>query len=227
MNTYLWCEDRASGFRFFQEMFEELGPDVLVETKKNNSQLRQAVEHISDDNRYIIIMDAAVDNPDVLRELTRVERVAAAKPNVTLVKVPCFEFILLSFEKLSHWLYAEGSRIRENRRELLSAREIFLRLVLTGGNAEDVREFNRLLPEFAHYNTEQTAAKLLTLLTQNTGFLTTKGKLGVCFTEDCCSLTDPASAPCGLSRARLSGAEKKREIMEHSVLGEAFRKAGL
>lgn len=229
MKTYLWCEDRGSGFSFFRELFEVVRPEIIVLSKRNNSQLRQAVERITDTvNRYVIVMDAAIDNPDVLRELTKVERVAAEKPNVTLVKVPCFEFILLSFTHLESWMYAEGSRMEAHRAGLIRAKELFVRMVLEGGNAADYAELRRLLPNLYNHNTEQIAAKLLTELTQNTGFLTTKGKLGVCFTEDCCSYPEHGKGnSCGLFEARLSAEEKKRELMEYSILGDAFEKAGL
>ncbi|MBR1763892.1 MAG: hypothetical protein IJ746_00685 [Ruminococcus sp.] len=81
MGYYVLCEDSGSGYQFWKKLFESLYPDFTLETKKNNSQLSKAVERIEDDgNIYYILIDSAVDNPDVLRELARLKKYMAGKP---------------------------------------------------------------------------------------------------------------------------------------------------
>lgn len=47
----------------------QLFPEVIVESKKNNSELVKAVRDLSDNkNRYIIVFDRAFDNIQVIRE---------------------------------------------------------------------------------------------------------------------------------------------------------------
>lgn len=72
MNKYIWCEDKGAGFQFLTEIFKVVCPEAVVETQNNNSRLRKAVGRIVDeDSEYYILMDEAVDNPDVLRELKK------------------------------------------------------------------------------------------------------------------------------------------------------------
>lgn len=50
--TYLWIEDRKgkAGFLFWKTLMRELCPDVIVESKKNNSELVKAVKVLQDRN---------------------------------------------------------------------------------------------------------------------------------------------------------------------------------
>lgn len=69
--TFLWIEDRTdkSGFIFWKTLMAQLFPEVIVESKKNNSELVKAVRDLSDNkNRYIIVFDRAFDNIQVIRE---------------------------------------------------------------------------------------------------------------------------------------------------------------
>lgn len=70
MVKYVWCEDKGSGFEFWQRIFASIDKEIVVETKKNNSQLIKAVSKIVDkDDQFYILVDNAVDNPAVLREI--------------------------------------------------------------------------------------------------------------------------------------------------------------
>ena len=73
MKRYIWCEDSASGLQFWNAVFEVIDSKIQVQSKGNNSRLRQAAERISaDENQYFILVDSAVDNADVLRELKKI-----------------------------------------------------------------------------------------------------------------------------------------------------------
>ena len=50
MKTFLWIEDRKdkSGYIFWKIFMEQLCPDVVVESKKNNSELVKAVKALED-----------------------------------------------------------------------------------------------------------------------------------------------------------------------------------
>jgi hypothetical protein len=57
-NTHLWIEDRKgkSGYIFWEIFMKQLCPEVLVESKNNNSELVKAVKELEDtENRYIIV----------------------------------------------------------------------------------------------------------------------------------------------------------------------------
>ena len=67
--TYLWLEDRKgkASYTFWTVLMAELCPDVIVESKKNNSELVKAVRTLADrENRYIIVFDNSFDNVQLL-----------------------------------------------------------------------------------------------------------------------------------------------------------------
>lgn len=56
MKTYLWIEDRKdkSGYIFWQTLLRQLCPEIVLESKKNNSELVKAVKALEDTgNRYL------------------------------------------------------------------------------------------------------------------------------------------------------------------------------
>ena len=58
-----------------------------MESKGSNTGLRKAVSKlVADGNLYYIVMDTAVDNPDVLRETRRLNAMIAGMDNVQVIK---------------------------------------------------------------------------------------------------------------------------------------------
>ena len=113
MSQYAWCEDSKSGLEFWKAIFKVINPEIIVETKNNNTNLRKSVDKISDDgNEYYILMDNAIDNPDVLREVKKLKECIAAKHNVYLIKIHSFEFSLLSFKFLKSKILALPKQIK-------------------------------------------------------------------------------------------------------------------
>lgn len=174
------------------------------------------------------MIDTAVDNPDVLRELTRLKKNVTGKTNVRLVKIHSFEFALLSFEYLEQWVFAAEDELREKRGKLLEARKQFITLIKDGGSAENLNAFKSIYQFPEKSNSEKLAAKLLWEITRNTGFETDKSQVGSCFIENCCEWSDrQADDICGLDAARLPVSVKMQQIIEHSVLQDALKEAGL
>ena len=230
MNRYLWCEDSRSGFQFWRAMIRELFPDINVESKGSNSGLRKAVSKInSAENQYYIIMDTAVDNPEVLRENKRLAADIAGKDNVHVIRLHSFEYAVLSFELLEQWVFAKKDKLRDQRQELLSARSLFIRLIAeTIENAALLAEYKSTFSGYDSKNSEQIAAKLLYEITRNTGFETNKSKLGECFVNRCCEWEGRQDDDiCGLDECRINASEKAILLMEHSPIKEAFERAGL
>lgn len=68
--TYLWIEDREnkSGYTFWKNFLDCIFPDVILESKENNSKLLKAVRDLTDnENTYIIAYDHSFDNPQVVQ----------------------------------------------------------------------------------------------------------------------------------------------------------------
>lgn len=229
MNKYVWCEDSRSGFEFWKELFGTLYPDFIVETKNSNTKLRKAVDRLSDDgNLYYIIMDTAIDNPDILREIRRLKAAVTGKNNIRIIKVHSFEFSLLSFEHLEDWVFAVKDELRDKRSTWLEARNIFVKLITKGGNADELSEFKQRYDFSDKKNSEMISAKLLYEITKNTGFETDKSKVGECFVKNCCEWEQRQEDDiCGLDDSRITVSEKMSQLKQYSVLQEALREAGL
>ena len=229
MSKFLWCEDSKSGFQFWSALLRELHPDVTVETKGSNTGLRKAAGKITaDGNVYYIVMDTAVDNPDVLRETRRLNAMIAGKGNIHVIKVHSFEFALLSFELLEKWVFAEEDKMKEKRQSLLQAKALFLQQYAPGADAAGLQAFKEAFADYESKNSEQIAAKLLYEITRNTGFETDKSQTGDCFINTCCEWAGRQSDDlCWLDSHRISAGEKAKLLVDRSVLKAAFKGVGL
>lgn len=99
VKTYLWIEDRKdkASFRFWETLMHQLFPEVIVEGKKNSSELIKEVKMLSDeDNKYIILCDNSFDNLQVYQERKILKHYADAKSNIFLMDLICFEYVLLN-----------------------------------------------------------------------------------------------------------------------------------
>ena len=230
MNTFVWCEDTGSGFTFWKMIFNTLYKGFIVESKRSNSELCKAVARLKadDDNKYYVVMDYVIDNPDVLREIHRLNSVIKSKSNVSAVNIHSFEFVLFSFPMLEDWVFAQEDDLKDRRKKLLEFKEVFVDIICNGGDIQMLSSLREAVNLSETMNTEQIAAKMLFEITRNTGFETTKSKVGACFTVDCCKWNERQSNDiCGLDERRLTADEKAKVIFEHSVLKDSFAKAGL
>ena len=230
MNIYVWCEDTGSGFTFWKMLFDTLYKDYIVESKRNNTELCKAISKLKsdEDNKYYVLMDNAIDNPDVLRETQRLYRFIRDKSNVSVIRIHSFEFVLLSFQMLEDWVFAREDDLKDARRDLLDFKTEFVEIICSGGDAGKLSAMNELTGYSDKLNTEQISSRLLSEITKNTGFETTKGKLGECFTVSCCDWESRKTDDiCGLDDRRLTSGEKIKSIFDYSVLKDSFSEAGL
>lgn len=224
MKQYVWCEDRGAGYTFWTKLFAVWNPAMIVQSKGNNTGLRKAASQIENDgNEYYILIDHAVDNPDVLREVKKLNLSVRGKENVTIIRIHSFELVLLSFRKLEDWIFASVDELKEKRRYLLNAGKILVQVMLCGGNSEQLSRLKSELGFADRLNSEQISAKLLFEITRNTGFETDKGHLGECFLNSCCDWNERQSDDiCGLDANRLSSKEKVSQLIEDSMLKEVL-----
>ena len=88
--TFLWIEDRKgkASYIFWENFMKQLYPDVIVESKKNNSELVKSVKALQDiENKYIIVFDNSFDNLQVVMEQKRLKRYVSEKKNVFLLDI--------------------------------------------------------------------------------------------------------------------------------------------
>lgn len=229
--TYLWTEDRKnkSGFLFWKMLMQYLFPHIIVESKSNNSGLIKAVRNLEDEeNEYIVAFDQSFDNIQVVREHQLLQKQIAKKNNVHELRIICFEYILLEFEKLIDWIYAPEDEFLERRATEIVAREKLLIALKENKDYKQLSELQNYTDKLDSLNIEQLSAKLLFDLTRNTGFEVSKGKIGDCWVLSCCDWKERQENDiCGLDSTRKTAFEKMKEITDNTTLKLAFEKIGL
>lgn len=230
--TFLWIEDRKgkSSYTFWEMLMKQVCPHVVVESKKNNSELVKAVKTISDnDNKYIIVFDNSFDNLQIYQEQRRLKEYASKKNNVFMMGIICFEYILLEFDKLINWIYAPDDEFLIKRAAAVDAREKLVKSLQAGEmNYKEIQEVIEYDNNLENHNIEQLAAKLLFDLTRNTGFEVSKGKIGECWIKSCCDWEERQQDDlCGLDQSRLSIADKMKYIYKGTSLEKEFENVGL
>jgi hypothetical protein len=209
---------------------QQLCPDVIVESKKNNSELVKAVKTLTDeDNRYIIVFDNSFDNMQLYMEQKILKKSVDNKDNVFMVHLICFEYTLLEFDKLISWIYASDDEFLIKRAGAISAREKLIKTLHSGElNYKVIQEVMEYDNNIDDHNIEQLSAKLLFDLTRNTGFEVSKGVIGDCWIKSCCDWLDRHNNDiCGLDNTRLSIANKMKSIYVGTSLNKEFLNVGL
>lgn len=231
-NIYLWVEDRVdkAGFTFWKTMMEQLFPNVIVESKTNNSELIKAVQNLSDhENKYIVAFDQVFDNIQVVREHQLLQTCIRERRNVYELRLICFEYVLLEFEYLLDWIYAPHDEFIQKRAVAITAREKLIAAIRNQGiDYKQIKELQEYHQHLDTMNIEQLVARLLFDLTRNTGFEVNKSLLGTCWVTSCCEWKERRKDDvCGLDTDRMSLYEKMKTIWENTALKEEFCKAGL
>lgn len=230
--TFLWiedCEGKAS-YIFWENFMKQLYPEVVVESKRNNSELVKAVKSLKDtDNKYIIVFDNSFDNLQVVMEQKLLKHYVDEKDNVLLMDIICFEYILLEFKSLIKWIYASDDEFLEKRADSIAARKKLVDSITSGElNYKEIREIMEYDKHIEEHNIEQLAARLLFDLTRNTGFEVSKGAIGECWVKSCCKWEKRQENDiCGLDDNRMSAFDKMKNIYEGTSLKEQLAKVGL
>ncbi len=222
MSIYLWTEDKEgkSGFVFWKTFMNELFPKVIVESKNNNHGLLKAVKNIKlDDNFYFIAYDQSFDNNQIVRETKKLMEYAQGKTNVYILNIISFEYLLLEFQCLVDWIFAEEDDFLYKRSHLLDARNALLLAIENSVDYKKIPIIATLFHDIGEYNVEQLVSKLLFLITRNTGFEVSKSNLGICWKCNCCGFSGrQLDDLCGLDEERIDLKEKMKQIFYHTRL---------
>lgn len=209
---------------------KQLCPYVIVESKKNNSELVNAVRELQDaENKYIIAFDNSFDNRQVVMEHKFLKKYVSEKKNVFLLDIICFEYILLEFKELIEWIYAPEDEFLEKRAgRIVARRKLIEALQADNFDYKGIREIVKYDKNIEEHNIEKLSARLLFDLTRNTGFEVSKGTLGECWIKSCCEWKERREDDiCGLDSRRLSVFDKMKRIYAGSSLKIQFPKVGL
>lgn len=230
--TFLWIEDRKgkSGYTFWKTFMGQLFPDVIVESKKNNSELVKAVKSIADkENQYIVVFDNSFDNLQVLSELKILTEVTREMDNVSLLDIICFEYLILEFKELTDWVFAPNDEFLEKRSDIINARTKLISAISNGDlSYKEIQEIKEYCDNIENYNIEQLSAKILFELTRNTGFEVSKARIGECWIRSCCDWPERQDDDiCGLDNSRLDLYDKMKHILVGTCLSGALKRCGL
>ena len=230
--TFLWIEDRKgkASYMFWKIFMQQLFPDIIVESKTNNSELVKAVKALQDnENHYIIMLDNSFDNLQVYQEQKILKEYSDMKRNILLIDIICFEYILLEFNSLIDWIYAPDDEFRLKRKSTIKARELLIQNIQSEDfNYKAIQEIIEYDNHLDNHNIEQLSAKLLFDLTRNTGFEVSKGSIGMCWVDSCCKWQERQENDiCGLDGNRLSILDKMKSICVGTSLNNKFSNVGM
>lgn len=206
---YLWTEDTGAGLHFWklvnQLFFED---EFIVEGKGSNQGLLDAVLdlEIRADDKYYIAFDYVVDNQDIrnkYRVLKSIEKSSEGK--LIILDMICFEYLILTFDKLVEWTGIGKEDKVKIREEVLAAVENH-RIDLSQIDDEKALQY---IAGFKRYSTERVMKSLVGEFTQNEKWSVKGSLMGECWYKNCCVSEHLDSLRCGKPEIE-DGDEKMR-----------------
>ena len=131
---YLWTEDTGAGLHFWKlvnQLF--LNNELVVESKGSNQGLLDAVLDldIKDDDKYYVAFDYVVDNQDIRNKYKFLKSVASkSDKHIVILDIICFEYLILSFDKLIEWTGTGKKDKIKIREEILKVIQNHSRVVM-------------------------------------------------------------------------------------------------
>ena len=222
---YLWTEDTGAGLHFWKLVNQLFFDDALVvESKESNQGLLDALSDIDmkEDDKYYIAFDYVVDNQDIRNKYRMLNSIAdKSEGKIIILDMICFEYLILSFDKLVAWTGTGKTDKIKIREEALSAIEDH-RINLSKIDDEKTLQY---LAGFKRYSTERVMKSLVGEFTQNEKW-SVKGELmGECWYKDCCVSEHPDNLRCGKPEIE-DGNEKMRILIQseevQKIIGEVI-----
>lgn len=194
---YLWTEDTGAGLHFWKLVNQLFFDDsFIVETKESNQGLLDALLNLElqEDNKYYIAFDYVVDNQDIRNKYRLFKSIVDnSEGKVILLDMICFEYLILSFDKLISWTgtgKTDKIRIREHILKAVEDHRINLSMI----SDEKTLQY---LAGFKRYSTERAMKSLVGELTENEQWSIKGTLMGKCWYKDCCISEHLGSLRCG------------------------------
>ena len=220
---YLWTEDTGAGLHFWK-LVSKLFFDnkIVIESKESNQGILDALSDlkIKGDDEYYIAFDYVLDNQDI-RNKYRILKSMAEKSEgkVIILDIICFEYIILSFNKIVTWTGTRKTDKIKIREEVLSAIENH-RINLSKIKDENALQF---LAGFKRYSTERVMKSLVGEFTQDEKWSVKGSLMGECWYKDCCVSEHPDSLRCGKPEVE-DGSEKMRMLIQSEEVQRILKK---
>ena len=210
---YLWTEDTGAGLHFWKLVNQLFFENTLrVESKGSNQELLDAVSElkIKEDDKYYIAFDYVVDNQDIRNKYRMLKSATKkAEGKIIILDMICFEYLILSFDKLVAWTGTGKTDKLKIYEDVLAAVEDH-RINLS--KIDDEKTL-RYLSGFKRYSTERVMKSLVGEFTQNEKWSVKGLFMGECWYKNCCVSEHPNSLRCGKPEIK-DGNEKMRVLMQ-------------
>ena len=222
---YLWTEDTGAGLHF-QKLVNQLFFDnaLVVESKESNQGILYSLTSLNakEEDEYYIAFDYVPDNQDIRNKYRQLKQlVEKSEAKIIILDMICFEYFILSFDKLVSWTGTGKTDKIKMRKDILAAIEDH-RIDLSKIKNQTTMQY---LSGFKKYSTERVMKSLVGEFTQNENW-SVKGQLmGECWYKDCCVSEHPDSLRCGKPEVE-DGNEKMRMLIQSEevqrVIGEVI-----
>ncbi len=210
---YLWTEDTGAGLHFWklinQIFFDN---ELAIESKGSNQGILNALSdlEIKKGDEYYIAFDYVVDNQDIRNKYRMLKSIAEkSEGKVVILDMICFEYLILTFDKLVPWTGTGKADKIEIRDDILSAIEDH-RINLSKIDDEKTLQY---LAGFKRYSTERVMKSLVGELTENEKWSVKGSLMGECWYKDCCISEHPDNLRCGEPEVE-DGSEKMRMLIQ-------------
>ena len=221
---YLWTEDTSAGFHFWKLVNQYFfNNELVVESKESNQGLLDAVSDVdvNGEDIYYIAFDYVVDNQDIRNKYRMLKSIAdKAEGKIIILDMICFEYLILSFDKLVEWTGTGKTDKIKIREEVLAAVENH-RINLAKISDEKTLQY---IAGFKRYSTERVMKSLVGEFTQNEKWSVKGALMGECWYKDCCVSEHPDSLRCGKPEIEY-GDEKMKMLIQSECVQEVIRKA--
>ena len=210
---YLWTEDTGAGLHFWklinQIFFDN---ELAIESKGSNQGILNALSdlEIKKGDEYYIAFDYVVDNQDIRNKYRMLKSIAEkSEGKVVILDMICFEYLILTFDKLVPWTGTGKADKIKIRDDILSAIEDH-RINLSKIDDEKTLQY---LAGFKRYSTERVMKSLVGELTENEKWSVKGSLMGECWYKDCCISEHPDNLRCGEPEVE-DGSEKMRMLLQ-------------
>lgn len=175
-----------------------------------------------EEDEYYIAFDYVPDNQDIRNKYRQLKQlVEKSEAKIIILDMICFEYFILSFDKLVSWTGTGKTDKIKMREDILAAIEDH-RIDLSKIKNQTTMQY---LSGFKKYSTERVMKSLVGEFTQNEKW-SVKGQLmGECWYKDCCVSEHLDSLRCGKPEVE-EGSEKMRMLIQSEevqrVIGEVI-----
>lgn len=192
--------------------------------------VHECIKHgcINKDDKYLIILDVVVDNSDVMKNYSRLQKEIEEYENIIIADIVCIEAFILNFRYFKSWV--TPIKRYKNIDYIMKCRDSFLKAVKSGCwfKSRLLRKYvmskKKTKKATANTTLEQLAAYLLQDATSYGIFKINKTVLGSCWVSDCCTDSNKGRYICNIFNKNKSSKNKADTLYRYTDAQEIINK---